>query len=487
MHSPRVYRVSPDDDINQLLRIIKESHGEHVVFVLPPKASLLRHEVNLRLLSSYAQESAAEVAIVTDDPTTTRRAMRYGIPIYESPESPIQSRSESTRETAAGDDSQTPEPRVTGPWTRRIAVLVVVFGALIGLSLTLSPKVEIAIVPATHPMQYTTVISMRDQLAPLLREEQVEVATHIATATTGRTHIGVTPAHGVLVLFNAGEGSVVVPAGTEAATQSGQIFVTTQDVRVPGREVTFFLDVPVGVQSGRAEVRATAAQPGTEGNVGADRIRVLRGNWPEITVRNLEPFAGGTDATLSSVSASDVERASSQAGQELDQAIRDRLSEMVAQFPHLKLVYSSYDKAGVSVEQAVGEISEQVEARARTTVRSYWVDTHDFYEIIQQGIPERVPIGYTWERAMGFDLDIEGYDSEQRELTFKVDVPLRPVIDHVGLAQAVAGMPVAEAIAHLRQEASITHAQVKPDGIEQLPSWAPWIRIAVELDLGELN
>jgi len=66
-------------------------------------------------------------------------------------------------------------------------------------------------------------------------------------------------------------------------------------------------------------------------------------------------------------------------------------------------------------------------------------------------------------------------------LRLRAEVPLRPIVDGVRLAQAVAGRPAEEAVAHLTQQSGIESATVSPP-VERLPRWAPWIRIAVRSD-----
>lgn len=81
---------------------------------------------------------------------------------------------------------------------------------------------------------------------------------------------------------------------------------------------------------------------------------------------------------------------------------------------------------------------------------------------------------------MGFVLSVAGYDGEQGMLRLQADVPLRPVLDTVSLAQRIAGRPVGEAITQLLGERGIAAASVHPASTERLPVWAPWIRITVE-------
>lgn len=469
---PQAYHVLPDDDVNAVLRVVKEHAGQRLSLILSPRSPLFLHDVTLRLLKRYAEEDQVELEIVTDDSAIRTLAASVGLTVRPRSEEQ-QSEQDEPKEHGRGDTR-------TLIWTRRLVILSIVAGALLGLFYTLSPKVSITVVPASTMIEVRTAVPLRGGPAlPIERLDTIE--TLVSVATMGRSQVGVTPARGVVVFLNAGEASVRVPKGTRVLTQSGQAFTTDAEVSVPGRQVAFFLDVPVGVQSGRAEVSVTAESPGTEGNVGPERVRLIEGDWPELSVRNLEPFTGGTDAALPAVSAADVEAVRAEARSALERE-RERLIEALqaSLARHTLLDWEWVDEVQIEGVQSVGTLVATVEGVVKATLRTRWVDPADFSPILEQTIPERVPIGYTWDRNEGFSVVVEGYDSEREELRVRAQVPLRPIIDGVRLAQEVAGQPVIEAIAHLKQESGVVEAMVHPAGVERLPRWAPWIRIEVD-------
>lgn len=368
------------------------------------------------------------------------------------------------------------------PVSWRLWLAVIAAGALFGLYYTLSPKVVITVVPGITHMEVRTAVTLDGELAALAIERTDALTARGAVPATGRAVVGVTAAKGVVVFFNTGEAPVLVPKGTQVATQSGQLYATDQDVVVPGREAVYFLDLPVGVQAGRAEATVTAQRPGSEGNVGPERVRVIVGDWPTLSVRNLEPFTGGTDATVPAVVQADLDAAVGEARRALE-AQREALVAGPAggAAPLTLLAWEWADDERAESAAQAGDRVPTAEAVVTRTLRTVWADAREFGPILEKVIPERVPIGYTWERTMGFSVHVEGYDSERRELRLRAEVPLRPIVDGVRLAQAVAGRPAEEAVAHLTQQSGIESATVSPP-VERLPRWAPWIRIAVRSD-----
>lgn len=486
LQHPEVYRVSPDDDINQVLRAVKASMGRNVSLVLTHDSVLLRNEVNLRLLKAYAEEANVTVALVSDDPVTRRRAARYSIPVYDAPEGPLAKRKTEGNEVPnAGEKAAGSTAEKKGQlWRRRLTALVVAIGAVVGLLFTLVPKVEIAISPQYEPMHFVTIVQLNNEVASLTETVEDRVVASATVRTAGMQRVGVAHATGVVAILNAGEHPVVIPAGTELATQNGLVFQTNETVHVPGREVSYFLDVPVGVHSGRAEVRATALMPGTEGNVAAERIRILRGAWDDVTVRNLEPFVGGTDTSFPAVAVNDIEIAKVQAAQALEKARGEYLVEVIEQSPRRTLLDSHWSiDQGTEVSHTVGQVTDEIQATAEAKLQTVWIDNTDLRKFVERTIPDRVPLGYTWERAMGFEVQVVGYDAVQGEVRLQADVMLQPVLDSVRLAQTVAGQPVSEAVAYLQGREDIATAVVHPERIQRLPSWAPWIRIQVQDNL----
>ena len=125
----------------------------------------------------------------------------------------------------------------------------------------------------------------------------------LSKPTTGRRRDAQMPAVGTVVLRNLTREAVIVPRGTRVRTEDGVAFVTDSEVLVPPTLQVGQRPVP-----GEAEVRVTAGQPGSAGNVQALAIVAVEGPLaPVLRAANPTPLSGGSEREQALVAARDHE------------------------------------------------------------------------------------------------------------------------------------------------------------------------------------
>lgn len=479
MRTCRVIRVAPEDDIVFLVNRVKESAGEALCFALSVQCTQFRNDVNLRLLAAYAREANVSVAFSTDDEETIARAAVHGIPTYRTPDQAFR---EEARVYPKADrrsrGSPVPPAVAAGQGVRVrlapvVAVLLVALLATVGTAFALLPRVEIQVVPAVlhHPVR---VLLPADGL---VEEEAVAVEAGVRVEATGERRVGEGFATGSAMLINSNDFAVTVPAGTLLRTDDGRTFRTLESVVVPAQVTEMYLDAPVSVTAGRAEVPVMATEPGSGGNVAEGSIRILDGSWPGLAVRNATPLQGGTDRIAVYVTAGDLERGRSLAAAALQEAWTAALADIQAAQASLWVIGAA--PPGEIVYEADVPEGEEVDAFTVTARAVGWIERVDrerLEEAVLARIAGELPAGFRRHGASSHEIRIHRYNKEEQTLELEILVPVVAEFDAVTLARQVAGRRTDEAAAFL--EALPGVAAVHVSGADDvLPAWAPWIAV----------
>jgi hypothetical protein len=230
--------------------------------------------------------------------------------------------------------TSTAQPQRTPRRARRRLRVLGVFaavGSVAGITALLIalllPSATVAIVPAVSEIsaELTYGVALEGTtydiaIPPTTIETTLSYTATIAT--TGERFVPDGTAAGTLQLTNSTTSEVVVPGGTQVATQAGLTFATVEDVTVPAAD-------PFGALTfGSTTVGITALAAGTDSNVGAEAIVGQLDNG--IFFTNREAVSGGTMRRIAVVSQADVDALTQRASSDLesrgDAAIRGQLS-----------------------------------------------------------------------------------------------------------------------------------------------------------------
>ncbi|HEY6608632.1 MAG TPA: hypothetical protein VI277_05495 [Candidatus Limnocylindria bacterium] len=375
--APTLIYLEADDEITGVVRRVRAAEEARVVIVAPGRSRATSSTVALRLLARAAEEDGRQVAIV-GDALTRSLAAEAGLTAYGSVadarradpgETPVPgetrtaaihvvrgSPGDDTAPTlmavAATDEAQTrahpvtpapaPPPRRRAPPRRPARRRLSVATALAGLAIVLVawgaigaivlPAATIAITPRSEAIGPST-----EAIAVTDVEHLNGTVTETATVTATGTYDIEETAAGRVTFFNFNFFDVVVPAESLVATgrdEGDQAFMTIEAIRVPAGTFDPFQG---GITAGEGSVGIVAAAIGPNGNVAAEAIDTildgglegqLRG-FPSITERlvvNPEPTTGGSAGSGVEITQEDVEAATA----ELRQALQDAVDEALA-------------------------------------------------------------------------------------------------------------------------------------------------------------
>jgi hypothetical protein len=401
--------------------------------------------------------------------TTEETAEKRGLPQVTMPMQPVSARV--TR-------------RLTGmALFQRLVALAVALSALVMLVFLFSPRVTVVVTPVARTLERTLVIPLsaveeKNTGVPVrLLETDVEVTA--SAPTTGRRQQGVDAATGTVILFNETETEITVPAGTSVATDGGQRFEVTQTVRVPARRAEFFMDVPVGIKAGQAEVGVRSVTLGSAGNVAAGRITSLPQGPAGLRVVNPEATRGGTERSISYSTESDLAALRQRLSSRLSLESEKLLESNAGAGAYLIASWVEVQETEFSARPAAGETAETVHATLKGRARGRYVLMDDIRRYVRAAAEDFVPAGYSVLGSPVVFVEGESDTGDGRQLQVAFRVLVSGSVDEVAVSRLVAGRSPEQARRVLLETGEVGDMHVSGRSRKRLPSWTPWIRVVV--------
>ncbi len=290
----QIIQLEPHDDTISVRDKMGWIQTGRVVLVWPARGHLLDRRLDLVLLLRHSQSLGTQIALVTSDPEVRFQAHSLGIPVYKSIRKAQKARwsrpRQSSRNRAWVD--QPWQDRLTRvqailanpPHRRRstrtlalplrIGLFALAVFAVLSIAAVLIPSAEITISPAIRQQEITLNVRVSDSIDQVnlsgilpVRWATTIVEGRSSVQTTGSINIPADFAEGEVVFHNLTDQSVTIPEGTVVSTaDSAHRYATLRESQVPGGANN---EVATPIQ---------AILPGSESNLSADRIMLLRAN-----------------------------------------------------------------------------------------------------------------------------------------------------------------------------------------------------------------
>lgn len=265
--------------------------------------------------------------------------------------------------------------------------------------------------------------------------------------------------------------SNTVPKGSVVSTQSGIRFRTNSAVTVPRAEL-----VGLQVFPATANVKVTAVEAGTDGNVEPNTILIIpRGEDPlTLDVSNPDATSGGTREEFPQVEQKDIDAAVAQLGADLQAAFAERMTD-----PSLAPDGSTlFPETGVlgAPEYTVDPASlldQEIEtfdlgASASGTVRA--VDTAAVQAVAEQRLAANVEADHRLVEGSS-EIRVEDAVVSDDRITFPVVATATQValLDPIAIEAAIRGLPLEDA-QRVLGEYGIAELTVWPDWVTTIPT-----------------
>ncbi|MGE5552959.1 MAG: baseplate J/gp47 family protein [Betaproteobacteria bacterium] len=512
MSEREIIRVEADEQINGLVRRLRESGARQVTFVAPDETPALRNSVNLRLLKFYAEQEQKRLRLETGDAVVQRLADEAGIEwaypqeakaCPSPPTKPAQaslpwatwaSLGAGSRVAAGaqeGEGSQAvsgvPVPKaVRRPRALHLLAIPLLI-LLIGLwQLAAGPTVTVTVQPVVR--EHSTEVTLYGRVSPRTASAEVPltlleqpVSASATVPTTGRRRYGIARARGSVTFLNQETQAIKVPDGTIVTTAAGTAFRVVQGVLVPGVKTEYFMKIAVGLRAGQAEARIEAVEPGSEGNVSAGRITKVKSTAAgRLQVTNPEPLRGGEDRVVAVATAADVGRAEREAVATLARQARPALEGQLAK--GLRLIPESVRLSPPTATAKVrsGDDAAQVEAAATATAFGLAYRPEVVRRAAVEAYLRSLPAGFAaLEETISPGAPRFGrVEPQLADFLIHVTGQVVSRVDPAAVRQAVRGKTQAVAEAAVRALPGVESVAIE-GARRRLPSWSGRLRIVI--------
>lgn len=336
-------RLNSDVKIEQLVKEIISHPDKQVIIEVITDTTVLKNEINLRLLKFYAEEEEKELVIQSNDSSLLSMAQRLGISTLREAEL-VMDLSEEICQDGEREIAATPEFKQSekephwwrGEWVT--AVLIILFTLGIALWWFMQPKAVITVFPKYQDLEFTA----QAKISNIYKDEDIlnseipasvlikEASLPVQIITTGKKNIGITAAIGKVFFTNSSNQPVVLPKGTILSGKDGVRLATDNEVLVPQKSVKVESGIEVGTVYGRVEVGVTAIKLGTSGNQPAKSVTRIEGKFQRLLkVINPAPIVNGTDKMVSIVTLEDVKKGEAEARHQMQLVSPDTITSLI--------------------------------------------------------------------------------------------------------------------------------------------------------------
>lgn len=419
-----VIYIDTEDDITAIIEKVKHAAAPIVALVPPKRVGVLQSTVNLKLLQRAADNSEKRVVLITNDPALTALAQGLAMPIAKNLQSkpeiseltaldtddgdiingeelPVKTTVEAvgqTEERLGADEKKSEEDKAVNDVLEAVTLegaevlpskektqetkipnftifrkkLFIFSGlglVLIGLlvwAFVFAPRATVAITARTNIVNISKSLTLRPNaqldttqgVLPVVTK-QVKKTTSVDFTPTGKKDVGDKATGTVKIKTDAATiliSGLTVPSGTQVQSSGGLIFVTTEPAVFAKADASGLSGIVVGV---------TAAGAGSKYN-GVTGTATTSASGVTSVAFVTSP-TGGTDKTITIVSADDISKATTQLQSQDSNAVRDELAK---QFASDEIVVSEayiVDSGTPTATPAVDQEAATAKLNAETT------------------------------------------------------------------------------------------------------------------------
>lgn len=412
-----VIYIDTEDDITSIIGKVKDAAAPIVALVPPKRVGVLQSVVNLKLLNRAAESSKKRIVLITNDSALVALASGLSIPIAKNLQSKPEVAEIAVLDSDDGDvidgedlpvgelektiPSKSPADDDTGPSEAVLAAAasgidaektktkgvkntgskipnfdtfrkkLFIFGGLgvfliafLIWAIFFAGQATIAITARTNSVNISKTLQLRSDtpldanqgVLPVVSRQSKKTVSVDFTAT-GKKDVG-EKAAGTARLSKLTQEPYKVPAGTQVAHQeSGLVFVTAAAVTIPSSQPCFPSFCAQSVNVG-----IVATESGTKYN-GASGAASSAG----VTATISGATTGGTDKTITIVSAEDIEKAKTQLQSQDANAVRGDLAKQFTQDDIVITEAYVVESGAPTSTPAVGQEATTAKLSAETT------------------------------------------------------------------------------------------------------------------------
>ena len=483
----QIIQLEPHDDVISTRDKMGWAKAARILLVLPERNHLFQNKLDQQLILRSAQKIGAQIAFVTRDRLVQKNARELSIPTFRTITKATKTEWGNPASFNTQNESKTTHHQKVIElstavnmlrknslgWMNlislRLAVFLVSVLAVLALASALLPTTKITIYPDSIPQKITFQFFAKPTLETIRLSGEIPITSKtihlngkLSQKATGKIHIPLAFATGEVLLTNLTDKEITIPAGT---------IVTT--ITAPTHRYQITQTATLAAGSGKTlNVGIKALIPGSSENIPANAIRAVEGVLGlNIAATNPIPISGGSDQTVTSVSASDQETLLSNLKQSLIQDAQQQLPHSIAKSDLI------LDKEPIAVtvinavftpeqNQPADTVQLDLEIEATFAIAS----GEHIQKLARQLLDANLPEGY---QSLDNEIQAHCLDSIQRlpndSFSCKMEVirQIFPKID-VGIVQQ---QILLQSVPKARQHIQALYPFQRPVQIEMNPSW----------------
>lgn len=316
-----------------------------------------------------------------------------------------------------------------------IAILLLVLAGFAGAEYFLHKAQVTVSIPAT-PLRKDITIGSE---VPI--DEGKDSRSVQATAqTTGSKQIG-EKAKGSVTIFNSSlQQSQTLPKGTKLTGPNNLAFVLNDEVKVASASGD-----ASDIKSSTAKVSVTAAEIGTEYNIGGDTKLAIDGESASTVIAKTDgTFTGGSKKQVRVASATDITKLRTKVSED---AKKDAAATVKTKAGSGSVVVEDLTAVTLTDEKLSKKAGDEAESISLTATAQTTFYTFDesklktaFTGMLSKGIPKGTKVQ---PETVSYRITkIDGEDAKDRKVSFVVEAKAVPVFDRAKLISVLSGKPV---------------------------------------------
>lgn len=470
-----------DDDITTIRDRLRRAQSRQVLMVVPSGCQGLRRQLDFRLVSRQAAALQMDLALISGNATLRDLAVAEGVPVFArlslGRQAARSGRQWSTYHRPGLDGLlvrwAAQKPRwwnwVLGPLTITLVLAVIVWSVVM-----VAPSATIHVVPMREPVGVSLVVEANpmqryvdwERMRLPARFVQVDVVERGEVETTGYANVAADKASGTILFVNKTQRQITIPVGTQVSTSAGTpvLFVTTAAVTVAPR--------------GQARAPIEAVEGGPSGNIGPLLInRVGSALAASVSAVNENWTSGGTSTQTRRVTHGDKQRANDLLWEKLIlKAYNEIVVDLDGEFLPMETLQINPWSVQTNYDHHVDDKSDTLALEMRGSVWGMAISEGVALELAQRALERQVRGGfYLLPESTHFTIgDVLEVNDETLTVRFVVEgVGLMEAnIDQGLMRKAIAGQPINEALAYLRQTLPVESEptlQIEPEWMIRVP------------------
>ncbi len=425
-------------------------------------------EGTVNLPESEPKPDPEPETIIPDEPKPTRIAGRFSFPKISFP---------------------TPVPNFPTLFVALVvALLVVGFAAHWFLS---SARVTVVVATRQIPLELeiladtklTTLPESASSSVPA-KFKETQATEESSVPTTGSKLVG-DRATGTVTIVNGTGVPRSFAAGTQLSSPTGLKFTLDTDIQVASASGTAD---PNSYLPGKADVKVTASQIGTDSNLSAGtEFRIGSFSSLDYVAKNSAALSGGSSRQVKAVSKDDIAKLRSELTSKLRDQVKAALTESIEAGEYLVVESITTQVVSEEFDKKVDEISDTLKLKLVIKSKGLTVSRSDFNSLIEARLFPQIPAGFVRTGDIDKSFTVRKTDSSSAILGVTVSGRIVADIDESALAKSLVGELYSKADSRVKAMDNVTSVSFSfkpklPIGIQTLPRLEKNIKVIVETE-----